>query len=165
MHGRHDFRFTPEERKNLREYLENGGTLLADSICASKEFADAFRREMQLVLPEPYAGPHPDRPPALHRRRRRLQHPPSQPPRTRRRRRLASRSARAMQKVPPELEGIEIDGRLAVIFSPYDISCALEQHEAIDCRGYTRQDAARIGLNVLMYTLAPEVAPQRAANR
>jgi hypothetical protein len=61
-----------------------------------------------------------------------------------------------VQKVQPELEGIEIDGRLAVIFSPYDISCALEQHEALQCRGYTREDAARIALNVLKYTLAPD---------
>jgi hypothetical protein len=45
---------------------------------------------------------------------------------------------------------------LAVIFSPYDISCALEQHEALQCRGYTREDAARIGLNVLLYSLNPE---------
>jgi hypothetical protein len=58
--------------------------------------------------------------------------------------------------VEPELEGIQIDGRWAVIFSPYDISCALEQHEALECRGYTREDAARIGLNVLMYTLTPD---------
>jgi hypothetical protein len=63
-----------------------------------------------------------------------------------------------VQRVAPELEGIEIDGRLAVIFSPYDISCALEQHEALQCRGYTREDAARIGLNVLMYSLNPEIA-------
>ena len=34
-----------------------------------------------------------------------------------------------------------------------DISCALESHEAIGCRGYTQQDAARIGLNVLLYSL------------
>ena len=50
-------------------------------------------------------------------------------------------------------DGIQIDGRWAVVFSPYDISCALESHEAVGCRGYIRQDAARIGLNVLMYTL------------
>jgi hypothetical protein len=70
--------------------------------------------------------------------------------------------------VPPELEGIEIDGRLAVIFSPYDISCALEQHEALQCRGYTREDAARIALNVIKYALAPDAgvtAAPRSANR
>ena len=61
-----------------------------------------------------------------------------------------------VRDVEPELEGIEIDGRWVVIFSPYDISCALEQHEALECRGYTREDAARIGLNVLMYSLNPD---------
>ena len=35
----------------LREYLERGGTLLADSICASKAFAAAFRREIAAALP------------------------------------------------------------------------------------------------------------------
>ncbi|MEM9658981.1 MAG: DUF4159 domain-containing protein, partial [Planctomycetota bacterium] len=52
MHGRHDFRFTDAERENLREYLENGGTLLADSICGSKPFAAAFRREIAKLLPD-----------------------------------------------------------------------------------------------------------------
>ena len=47
----------------------------------------------------------------------------------------------------------EIDGRWAVVFSPFDISCALESHQGIGCRGYTQQDAARIGLNVLLYSL------------
>lgn len=61
-----------------------------------------------------------------------------------------------VRQVEPELEGISIEGRWAVIFSPYDISCALEQHESLECRGYTRADAARLGLNVLMYSLNPD---------
>jgi len=28
-----------------------------------------------------------------------------------------------------------------------------ESHEALACRGYTQADAARIGLNVLLYSL------------
>ena len=48
--------------------------------------------------------------------------------------------------------GHPLGDRWAVIFSPYDISCALEEHEALGCRGYTPQDAARIGLNVLLYS-------------
>ena len=51
MHGRHDFRLTDAEREQLREYLERGGTLLADSICASKPFTAAFRRELAAALP------------------------------------------------------------------------------------------------------------------
>jgi hypothetical protein len=51
MHGRYDFHLTEAERKQLREYLERGGTLLGDSICASKAFAAAFRREVAAALP------------------------------------------------------------------------------------------------------------------
>jgi hypothetical protein len=164
MHGRHDFRFTPEERKNLAEFLQNGGTLFADSICASKEFTDAFRREIQLVLPEHPLARIPTEHPLFSEvggkfniqqvtRREPAAAQAGQPIRSR------------VQKTPPELEGVELEGRLAVIFSPYDISCALEQHEALQCRGYTRQDAARIALNVLMYTLAPDIGAPQAALR
>jgi len=40
-----------------------------------------------------------------------------------------------------------------VVFSRYDLSCALERHDSLDCRGYTREDAARIGLNVVLYSV------------
>jgi hypothetical protein len=52
----------------------------------------------------------------------------------------------------PYLEGLKLGDRYAVIFSPFDISCALENHESLECEGYTRKDAARIGLNVLLYS-------------
>lgn len=155
MHGRHDFRLTPDERTALREYLANGGMLFADSICASKEFAAAFRREMQSVFPENSLKPIPATDPLLTtatggfdirqvNRRDPAEQQPDQPLRAR------------VRQVEPTLEGIEIDGRWAVVFSPYDISCALEQHESLECRGYTREDAARIGLNVLIYSLNPD---------
>ena len=57
------------------------------------------------------------------------------------------------RKVPPELEGIKFDDRWGVIFSRYDLSCALEKHDSLECRGYVRDDAARIGLNVILYSL------------
>jgi hypothetical protein len=152
MHGRHDFRLTPEEQMRLKEYLERGGTLLIDSICASKPFAAAVRRELAQVLPGHRLEAIPEDDPLFTPayggydvRQVMLRDPETadtdRPP------------AARVRSVQPQLEGIELDGRWAVIFSPYDISCALEQHESLGCRGYTRQDAARIGLNVLMYSL------------
>lgn len=152
MHGRHEFRLTDAERKQLREYLERGGTLLADSICASQAFTAAFRRELAAVLPE-YS---PTRIPAddpiftaanggADIRKVSLRDPQAPD--------AGQPVAARVRQVEPQLEGIKIDGRWAVIFSPFDISCALESHEAIGCRGYTREDAARIGLNVLLYSL------------
>ena len=44
MHGRTAFHLTDMERKRLKEYIERGGMLLADSICASRAFTASFRR-------------------------------------------------------------------------------------------------------------------------
>ena len=152
MHGRRDFQLTRDERDQLRTYLENGGTLLVDAICASKPFGVAFRRE----LAEAFSGKRLERVPAddplltpgfggFDIRRVKLRDP--QP--TRADEPLLAR----VRETTPLLEGLRIDGRWAVIFSPYDLSCALERHEAIECRGYRREDAARIGLNVLLYSI------------
>lgn len=153
MHGRYDFHFTDAERAQLRQYLERGGTILADSICASKAFATAFRREVGAALPGHAIERIPSTDPIFTNayggfdiRSVSLRDPQAagddkQP--------IAAR----VRHVEPQLEGIQLGGRWAVIFSPYDISCALESHEALGCRGYTQQDAARIGLNVLLYSL------------
>jgi len=58
-----------------------------------------------------------------------------------------------IDKVTPHLEGIEIEGRFVVMFSPYDISCALESSASTDCEGYVSEDAARIGTNMILYAL------------
>ena len=55
--------------------------------------------------------------------------------------------------MPPELKGIRFGKRLGVIFSEFDLSCALEKHNTMECRGYSREDAARIGLNIIRYAL------------
>jgi len=152
MHGRHDFHLTDAERTQLREYLERGGTLLADSICASKAFATAFRREIAAAMPGAALKRIPTDDPIFTSsyggfdiRQVSLRDPQAAGD--------AQPIAARIRQVEPQLEGIEIDDRWAVIFSPFDISCALESHEAIGCRGYTQQDAARIGLNVLLYSL------------
>ena len=152
MHGRRDFRLTPAERTRLAEYLERGGTLMSDAICGSKPYAASFRRELGAALPNhPIERIPPDDPiftkayGGYDIRQVMLRDPES----TASARPLATRT----REVEPLLEGIRLGDRWAVIFSPYDISCALEDHEAFGCRGYTRGDAARIGLNVLLYLL------------
>jgi hypothetical protein len=152
MHGRHEFGLTPAEREKLHQYIERGGTLLADSICASKSFTAAFRREIAAALPGKSLERIPPDDPIFTNayggydvRQVSLRDPEAvgenQP--------VAAR----IRQAQPQLEGIKIDGRWAVIFSPFDISCALESHEAIGCRGYTQEDAARLALNVLLYSL------------
>ena len=52
MHGRTAFRLTDTERQRLKQYVERGGMLLADSICASPAFSESFRREMAAIFPD-----------------------------------------------------------------------------------------------------------------
>jgi hypothetical protein len=150
MDGRNAFRLTDEERARLRTYLERGGLLFADAICSSPAFAESFRREIGEILRKAPLERIPANDPLwtskyggfdLATVTRRDPQPGG-----------GSEPLRAvLRKVPPELEGVKLDGHYVVIFSPYDISCALEKHDSLECRGYTREDAARIGLNVLLY--------------
>ena len=152
MHGRTAFRLTEVEQKRLRQYIERGGMLMADSICASRAFSESFRREMSAVFPN-----------------RKLERIPTDDPLlsttyggsdlrivSRRDPEATARGGpweAAIHKVPPDLEGIKLGDRWGVIFSQYDLSCALEKRDSLECRGYTREDAARIGLNVVLYSL------------
>ena len=124
MHGRHNFRLTDAERKQLRKYLERG-TLLADSICASRDFTAAFRREINSLFEDQGAKLEPipaDNPMFTTKfggydltqvSRREPQAPRREGP-------LQAK----VRKGAPELEGLKIGDRYVVIFCPYDLSCA-----------------------------------------
>ena len=58
-----------------------------------------------------------------------------------------------VRTVEPFLEGIEINGRWVVVYSKYNISCALERQASVACTGYVHEDAVKIGVNVILYFL------------
>ena len=58
-------------------------------------------------------------------------------------------------KARPRLEGVKVDGHWAIIYSPYDIGCALERQQGLDCKGYTHETAMRIAANVVIYATLP----------
>jgi len=152
IHGRRDFRLTSIERKALGTYLKRGGFLFGDAICASSQFATAFRREIKAAVPEADFVRIPAGHPLFTKQFRgydtsmvTLRDPQirtDEDP-------LKSK----LSKVKPFLEGVEIDGRLAIVFSPYDISCAMENHESMECKGYIRADAARLCVNIVLFAL------------
>lgn len=152
MHGRHAFQLTEAERNQLKLYVERGGMVLADAICSSAAFTDSFRHEMEAIFPDRPLQPIPPLDLMLTTeyggyslesvKRRDLETAEAHGPLT-----------VVVRQVPPQLEGIRIEDRLGVVFSRYDLSCALEKHESLECQGYTTDDAARIGLNVLLYSL------------
>ncbi|GEM_PF-98421 len=148
VHGRGKFSLNPDERTAVQQHLERGGYIFGDAICGDQVFYDSFKEEMQLVLktsnwqeipPEdaiftPRYGGY-----ALDQVQLRV-------PRNGATKTISS---------TPKLEALDVDGRHQVIFSRYDISCALENGTTSSCYGYTVDDAAKIGANILLYALSP----------
>jgi hypothetical protein len=61
------------------------------------------------------------------------------------------------------LEGIELDGRYAVIYSKFDLSCALERQSTIQCEGYTPDDAVKLATNIVLYSILQDYKLKSAA--
>ncbi len=55
--------------------------------------------------------------------------------------------------VSPYLEGIEVDGRLAVIVSPFDLGGGWQGDDHPLSRGYASADAVRVGENLVLYAM------------
>ena len=156
MHGRGSFGFAKKERGQLKKYLERGGVLFADACCADRKFDRSFRDVMAEMFPDKEFKQIP------------IEHDlfteKVMYPIKRVRRRIPTRgggnAALDTQVRPgePVLEGIEIDGRYAVIYSKYDISCALERQASVACAGYIPEDAEKIAINIILYALLQDVA-------
>ncbi len=147
MHGREQFELQPSERAAIKKYVELGNMLFVDSICASDAFSKSFEKEIETIFP----GQLKDIPSnhSIWTRqfgsdlsRVELRRPDPTAP-----------NGVLLESTHPQLKGIEIDGRFVLIYSPFDISCAMENAAANQCRGYSKKDAAAIAINVLLYAL------------
>ena len=48
-----------------------------------------------------------------------------------------------------------MNGHWAVIYSNYDLGCALERHQRLDCKGYSYECALNIAANIVLYATLP----------
>ncbi len=144
VHGRGALSFDRPDMEALRRHLEpGGGTLFADAACGSEAFDAAFRAFVQALLPGQPLVPIP-RDDAIYSARigfdlSDCQYTP------------AAGGGRDL----PQLEGVKIDDHWAIIYSKYDIGCALERHSGIDCKGYTHTSAIKIAANIVIYSTLP----------
>ncbi len=149
MHGRNAFTFSEEERARLRLYFDRGGFLFANAVCASKAFEDAFIAEIAAILPDErlvdvpvddplYTGKYGGyRIEKLQYRTRKVEN--------------GRQTTAELVDGPPRLRGIQRDGRWIILFSPDDVSCALENVTASNCAGLSQQSAFFLATNVLFY--------------
>lgn len=144
IHGRAALSFAPEDLEALRRHLDpGGGVLFADAACGSEAFDESFRRFAAELLPNSPLEPIPADDDLFTTRTfydlSRVEFTKS----------LGGRTGR------PELEGIKVNGRWAVIYSKYDLGCALERHQGSDCKGYKYESALRIAANIVVHATQP----------
>ncbi len=155
MHGKNNFQLSRQEIDQLRKYLDQGGFLLSDSVCGSTQFDASFRALAKALYPEKTL----ERIPPDHEIfTTRIGHDIRK---VKRRAAEVDSPNRAIEtsvrEVEPFLEGIEVDGRYTLIYSKYDISCALQRQASVACAGYVEGDAVKIGVNILRYALLQEL--------
>jgi hypothetical protein len=148
MHGRKEFRYDPAELGDLRFNLQTGAVLLADACCGKEAFDKSFRKFAAELFPTAKLEPVPVNDDlfgadlngtALNEETIECR----------------TEAGGLMRKAAPQLEGIKHQGRWVVLYSKYDIGCALERHQASDCRGYSPASAQKIARAALLYTLRP----------
>jgi len=143
MHGRNRFTVEDSELTILRANLESGGLLFADACCGKKEFDTAFRDFAAKLFPE-----------------NKLERIPlddflfSEALNGKALKQVkCRRDLPEYESVAPYLEGIKIDGRWVVIYSKFDIGCALEKHSSTDCKGHTHDSAMDIASAIVLYSM------------
>jgi hypothetical protein len=151
MHGRTNFALDRNEQDKLREYLQQGGVLFSDACCGAPQYDRSFRQLIGQLFPD---SPLKRIPSSHEMFSAKIGYELKS---VKRRERDVDNASGAisvsLRETEPFLEGVEINGRYVVIYSKFDISCALERQASVACVGYVHEDAVKIGINVILYAL------------
>ena len=149
MSGTSGFRLSNAEKYYLRKFCLEGGTLAADAAGGSAAFRKSFARDILPLLPEgEYA-----RLPLLHE--------------------IYTASGPAVQKVQyrralrtllhgetsPRLRGVTVGNRVALVFSPVDLTAGLVGYPCWGLRGYEPESAFALMRNVVLYAASQGGSP------
>jgi serine/threonine protein kinase len=130
LNGHRPPEFNSQAKEQLRLYVDQGGTILADACCGNLSFDTGFRQLMREVLPEDKLHPLPE------------DHP-------------VWRAKHLLTADVYPLWGIDREGRTAVIYSLKDLSCYWNQHK----RNPTSSAvilASKLGQNIVEYATRGE---------
>ena len=133
--------------RQLRDYLNHGGTLVGEAMNASHAFTAAFEKMVSRIYPQAYLEPIPGASGIYNGRitaSRRITHIQY--------RRFYLRYHGFTTR--PQLLGLVHHGRYVVIFSPYDISSGLINTHAWGINGYAPAAARKLLMNILLYAAA-----------
>ncbi len=135
--GESSFTFPRAERENLKRYLESGGFLLASAGCSSRDWDRSFRREIESIFGSNCMKPLP------------MDHPIF---------RTVHRIdeivlSRGQAGPPPVLEGLEIDGKIVMVYSPHGLNDTAHTEGCCCCGGNEVANSLELCVNIFMYSL------------
>ena len=133
--------------RQLRGYLNHGGTLVGEAMNASPAFAAAFEKMVSRIYPLAYLEPIPGASGIYNGRitaSRRITHVQY--------RRFYLRYHSFTTR--PQLLGLVHHGRYVIILSPYDIASGLINTHAWGINGYAPAAARKLLMNMLLYAAA-----------
>ncbi|MBN2024421.1 MAG: DUF4159 domain-containing protein, partial [Pirellulales bacterium] len=138
--GHNAFSLDDNVRGQLARYVMDGGLVLGDACCGWNDFAESFRREMELIFPgRPLRKMLPDEP--VFSSYYKLGD-------------LTYKKGDGTEYTEaPCLESIDFGCRSGVIFSPRDMTCGWDGHEHPRGTRIVIDQARQIGANLITYLL------------
>ncbi|MDF1851432.1 MAG: DUF4159 domain-containing protein [Verrucomicrobiales bacterium] len=135
MTGESSFFLTTKERENLKRYLANGGFLLASAGCSNKDWGRSFRSEMKKIFEDDLL------------KEMKFDHPLF--------RTVYNIDQLELSKSSGEgsLEGIEVNGKIVVVFSEEGLNDSSNRAGCCCCGGNEIQNAMEVNVNILAYAL------------
>ena len=141
MTGTSDFKLSNAEKYFLRKFCLDGGTLVMDAAGGNAAFRKAVAREVLGLLPGGEYGRLP------------LLHPiytKAGPPIRKVRYRRALRELLHGES-SPRLRGLTVNDRVALIFSPVDLTAGLVGYPCWGLKGYEPESAFELMRNIVLY--------------
>ncbi len=132
--GEDNFTLTDKERQNLRKYIMGGGFILASPGCSDEKWDKAFRKEIQLCFPEYQLNKIP------------MNHAIFSMVNT-----VSVLTCKNGNTAL--LEGLEINGRLVMVYSKEGLNDVKNAKGCCCCGGNMINESAKVNVNIFTYSL------------
>jgi hypothetical protein len=134
MSGDETFTLTEKDRRNLYQYLTQGGFLLVSPGCSDAKWDKSFRQEIKVCFPNYKLNTIPQTHPIFS-----IVHTIP---------RLTDKSGKVVS-----LEGLEINGRLVMVYSKEGLNDVEHAKGCCCCGGNEVKDPLRVNVNVFTYAV------------
>ncbi|MBM3247586.1 DUF4159 domain-containing protein [Candidatus Pacearchaeota archaeon] len=141
--GHESFELSDREKANVRDYLIKGGIILAEACCGRKAFDSSFRKMISQVLPAQVLLPVPLEE-TIFNLPNKIREVGTTP---------ALANLLKSSRTTPRLEAISLQGRHAVIYSPYGLAGGWELSQNPYSLGYDDSSSLLLGENLLFNCL------------